>query len=112
MAKSLIRNTIAGKTYGFIVPADDVNAKAFADVALEGEYAVYANTATTGNENEANVLEYTITGRNASGKKETFSFYAPSTKTEADILTALKDKTFNGVKFEQIFIINASVAKG
>ncbi|WP_170000596.1 hypothetical protein [Campylobacter sp. RM9328] len=107
MAKSLIRNTINGRRYGFIVPADDVVAGTFAAAALDGEYSIYLQTGESGTETEAAVLEYTITGKNNAGAKTTFSFYAKPSVTENDIHTALIEKTFNGVKFDEIYIISA-----
>ena len=38
--------------------------------------------------------------------KHTFQFYADFSKDEDEIRTALLNKTFNGVKFEEVFVIN------
>jgi hypothetical protein len=106
MAKSLIRNTLGNRTFGFALPADGATAKTFCDNNLDGTYEVFEVEASSGNETEAEFYDVTVTGKNAAGRKTTFRFYASSTKNEDEIMTALQDKTFNGVKFEQIYIIN------
>ncbi|AQW84185.1 hypothetical protein CPIN18021_0315 [Campylobacter pinnipediorum subsp. caledonicus] len=112
MAKTLIRNKIASKTFGMALPASAETAKAFADVALEGEYAIFERKSEQGNDTEAQVIEYVVTGKSEAGFKTTFSFYANANKTEVDIKTALLEKTFNGVKFDEIYIISAKYVKG
>lgn len=112
MAKTLIRNKIAGKNYGFIVPADNEKAKAFADVALDGEYEIYERKSETGDSAEAAAIEYTVTGKSDTGHKTTFSFYAKANVGEAEIKTALLNKTFNGVRFSELYIISAKNVKG
>ena len=42
----------------------------------------------------------------ASKAKTTFQFYADYSKDEDEIRTAPLNKTFNGVKFEEVFVIN------
>ncbi|WP_216842255.1 hypothetical protein [Campylobacter sp. CCUG 57310] len=64
MAKSLVRNQIAGRTFGFAVPADGATAKTFCDNHLEGIYNIYEVESTSGNEVEASVLRVTVTGKN------------------------------------------------
>ena len=107
MAKSLIRNTLGSRTFGFAVPADGATAKTFADNNLDGKYVVYEVESTSGNEVETDVWDVTVTGKSATTKgKHTFQFYANFNKTEDEIHTALLNKTFNGVKFEEVFITN------
>ena len=106
MAKSLIRNTLGNRTFGFALPADGATAKTFCDNNLDGTYEVFEVEASSGNDTVAEFYDVTVTGKNAAGRKTTFRFYASSTKNEDEIMTALQDKTFNGVKFEQIYIIN------
>ena len=40
MAKSLIRNTLGNRTFGFAVPADGATAKTFAENNLDGKFVV------------------------------------------------------------------------
>ena len=106
MAKSLIRNTLGNRTFGFAVPADGATAKTFAENNLDGKFVVYEVEATSGNEVVSDFWDVTVTGKNTAGKKHTFQFYADFSKDEDEIRTALLNKTFNGVKFESVFIIN------
>ena len=106
MAKSLIRNTLGNRTFGFAVPADGATAKSFCENHLDGTYQVFEVEESLGNDTVAEFYDVTVTGKNAANRKTTFRFYASSTKNEDEIMAALQDKTFNGVKFESIFIIN------
>ncbi|QKG28765.1 hypothetical protein [Campylobacter sp. RM16187] len=108
MAKSLIRNQLAGRTFGFALPADGATAKTFCDNHLEGTYSVYEVEATQGNEVEAKVLRVTVTGKSAAGRKHTITFYGKAGLKESEIRTALQDVTFNNVKFDEVFVINIS----
>ena len=94
MAKSLIRNTLGNRTFGFAVPADGATAKTFAENNLDGKFVV-------------DLWDVTVTGKSATTKtKHSFQFYAKFNKTEDEIRTALLNKTFDGVKFEEVFVIN------
>ena len=107
MAKSLIRNTLGSRTFGFAVPADGAAAKTFADNNLDGKYVVYEVESTSGNDVVTDLWDVTVTGKSATTKgKHTFQVYADFSKTEDEIRTALLNKTFNGVKFEEVFITN------
>ena len=107
MGKSLIRNTLGNRTFGFAVPADGATAKTFAENNLDGKFVVYEVESTSGNEVVADLWDVTVTGKSAASKaKTTFQFYADYSKDEDEIRTALLNKTFNGVKFEEVFVIN------
>ena len=93
MAKSLIRNTLGNRTFGFAVPADGATAKTFAENNLDGKFVVYEVESTSGKSE-------------TSKGKHTFQFYADFSKDEDEVRTALLNKTFNGVKFEEVFVIN------
>ena len=76
MAKSLIRNTLGGRTFGFAVPADGATAKTFADNNLDGKYVVYEVESTSGNDVVTDLWDVTVTGKSATTKgKHTFQFY-------------------------------------
>lgn len=109
--KVLIKNTINGRTYTFALPCSGAEAKTFCDNALEGTYVVLFRGSEAGNSNEPSVIEYTITGKSQAGHKATFSFYSKPSIDEAQIKTALAGKTFNGVKFDDIYIIGARTVK-
>ena len=106
MSKCLVKNTINNRTYGFALPCGGAEAKAFCDNALEGTYVILTRASEQGNSSEASVVEYTITGKNNAGNKTTFSFY-----TKPSVDDALAGKTFNGVKFDEIYVISAKKAK-
>ena len=57
MAKSLIRNTLGNRTFGFAVPADGATAKTFAENNLDGKFVVYEVEATSGNEVVSDLLD-------------------------------------------------------
>ena len=109
--KVLIKNTINWRTYTFALPCSGAEAKTFCDNALEGTYVVLFRGSEAGNSNEPSVIEYTITGKSQAGHKATFSFYSKPSIDEAQVKTALAGKTFNGVKFDDIYIIGARTVK-
>lgn len=109
--KVLIKNTINERTYTFALPCGGAEAKTFCENALEGTYVVLFRGSEAGNSNEPSVIEYTITGKSQAGHKATFSFYSKPSIDEAQVKTALAGKTFNGVKFDDIYIISARTVK-
>ena len=109
--KVLIKNTINGRTYTFALPCRGSEAQTFCDNALEGTYVILSRGSEAGNSNEPSVIEYTITGKSQAGHKATFSFYSKPSIDEAQVKTALAGKTFNGVKFDDIYIISARTVK-
>ena len=109
--KVLIKNTINGRTYSFSLPCSGAESQTFCDNALEGTYHIFYRDAEQGNSNEPSVIEYTITGKSQAGHKATFSFYSKPSIDEAQVKTALAGKTFNGVKFDDIYIISARTVK-
>ena len=109
--KVLIKNTINGRTYSFSLPCSGAESQTFCDNALEGTYHILYRDAEQGNSNEPSVIEYTITGKNAAGNKTTFSFYTKPSIDEDQIKTALAGKKFNGVKFDEIYVISARKVK-
>lgn len=108
--KCLVRNKIAGRNFGFLLPCNAETAKGFCDMALEGTYSIYENTTSVGNEEVANnVWRVTVTGKSQAGLKASFSFYAKGNLNENEITSALKDITINGVKFDEVYIIDMSL---
>lgn len=111
MAKSLVRNVIGGRTFGFITSGDAAATKAFCDTNLEGTYAIYEVTSKAGNDVEAMVNLVTVTGKAKDGRKTTFSFYAKSNLSEDELRAGLLNVTFDGVKFEEVYIIHMQQIK-
>ena len=109
--KVLIKNTIMVELIVFLFLALVLKSQTFCDNALEGTYHILYRDAEQGNSNEPSVIEYTITGKNQAGHKATFSFYSKPSIDEAQVKTALAGKTFNGVKFDDIYIIGARTVK-
>lgn len=106
MAKTLVRNKIAERVFGMALPCDAKDAKAFCEAMLDGTYAIYERTTEKGNETEQAVNQVTITGESTDKRKATFSFYASANKNPDEIMSALKGKTFNSVKFDKVYIIS------
>nr|DAD64848.1 MAG TPA: MAP/microtubule affinity-regulating kinase 3 domain, ELKL motif, MARK3 [Caudoviricetes sp.] len=73
---------------------------------LDGTYAIYERTTEKGNETEQAVNQVTITGESEDKRKATFSFYVSASKNPDEIMSALKGKTFNSVKFDKVYIIS------
>ena len=106
MAKSLIVNTLGGKRKFVYVPCNDVKAATFASTFLDGEYGVYAKESGFGTDSgitAANSVK--VFGRDTTNfTSMTLAFTAKSTKTDEEIITSLKGKTFNGVKFDEVSV--------
>lgn len=105
MAKSLVRQQLGDRTFSFVLPADGATAKTFVEANIDGEYAILESVSKSGSDVETKVLDTTVTIKSASEHKVTFSFYAKSTADENSIRAALKAKTFNGVKADDVYII-------
>uniref|UniRef100_UPI003AF82286 hypothetical protein n=1 Tax=Campylobacter hyointestinalis TaxID=198 RepID=UPI003AF82286 len=105
MSKVLVRNRLAEKTFGFVLPCDVDTASTFCTNNLDGTYEIYQakDMVDKGITNGVNVV--TVTGKNEQGYKHTFTFFARANWTEEEIKVALKNKTFNNVKFAEVFII-------
>lgn len=106
MAKSLVRFKLAERTFGFITSADAEVTKAFCDANLDGIYAIYQVTSKVGSDIETIVNRVTVTGKAEDGRKTTFSFYAKQNLSEDEIRAALLNKTFNDVRFSEVYIID------
>ncbi|RAZ51696.1 hypothetical protein [Campylobacter hyointestinalis] len=104
MSKVLVRNYLGEKTFGYNLPCDYDTASTFCANNLDGLYEIYEVKETI-DKGEADGTKVTVTGKNAQGNKHTFSFIAKSTFNEDEIKTALKNKTFNNVRFEEVYII-------
>jgi len=102
----MIVNTLGEKKLTCYVPAGATEAAAFAAAVLDGEYAVYTAGATTGSDLVNEARDVTVMIQNEiTGEKGYLRFLIDTTKHEGDVITALKDKTFNGVKAEKVVII-------
>jgi len=107
MAQSLIRNKVGEKTYNIYVPADDANAKSFADAVLEGTYEVLAKSSTAGSDAVTEAEDVTIFYEEDATKKRGYlRFLAKSSSDEEAILSALVGKTYNGIKADKVVIIS------
>ncbi|WP_457622989.1 hypothetical protein [Persephonella sp.] len=107
MAKSLIRNTLGSKTYGFSVPAGATDAVAFADAVLDGEYEVYTKVSESGNENVTSAYHVRVQIRDSnSDKRDYITIYLDINKNENDLVSALKGKVINGINVDEVVIIN------
>lgn len=110
--KTLVRNKLGNRTYGFALPCTGEAANTFCQNFLDGEYSIYESKSKVGNPAEAKVSKVTVTGKNSASKdKVTFSFYAKPTLNEDEIRTALLNITANGVKLDEIYVINMEVVQ-
>ena len=104
--KSLIVNTLGGKRKFVYLPTTDAKAQTFASTFLDGEFAVYAKESGFGTDSgvtAANTVK--VFGRDTTNfTSVTLSFTAKANKSDEEIITALKGKTFNGVKFDDVYV--------
>lgn len=111
--ETLVKNKLGTKTVSFRLPADDATAKTFCETFLDGEYAGFLKTGVEGTDSATAYNDVTVMIKNTAGLKTYINMAVKSTKSEDDIYTALKDKTFNGVKADELAIIkmrNVSLA--
>ena len=103
--KTMIRNKLGNRIKTIYVPASDTDAKTFAEDFLEGEYEVLSYVDSTGSDAVTTANDVNIMIKAADGAKTYFSFLADTTHDEDAIFTALKGKTFNGVKADELYIL-------
>lgn len=108
MGKTLVKNILGNKTHTFTLPCDDTVASAFCAEFLDGEYAGFVETSTTGTDTPTPYKQVSVVIENTLGYKAYLNMAVKATKSEADIYTALTGLTFNGVKAEKIAIIRMS----
>ena len=108
MAISMIRQKLGNKTFTNYVPAGADDAKSFADSFLPGEYEILEKVGESGSDTATEARFYSVMLRNEESHEKTYlSFYAKSNKADSDVISALKGKTFNGVKADTVIILNA-----
>lgn len=97
--KSVISNIVSGKTKYISVPTNAVNAQAFAENFLEGDYAIYAQSSVVGTDTVtvAPVIFDVYFKNVASDDKGYLTLWVPHNKTENDVITALTGLSLNGV---------------
>ena len=105
MAKSLVRNKLGSKVFGFVIPADANSASDFLAL-LDGEYEVYEKVAEQGNEsvNEAYKVRLQIRDTNTD-KRDYISMYVDTTKNENDVKSAFLGQVVNGINVDEVVII-------
>lgn len=104
MAKTMVQNKLGVKTNSFYLPASTTVAQSFCENFLDGEYAGFELTSTTGSDVAASYNQVTVVGSNEAGRKVYLNLAVKATKTEDEIYTALAGLTLNGVKFDNIAI--------
>ena len=109
MAKSLVVNTLGGKRKFIYLPCNDTVAADFATQMLDGEHEVYAKESAMGTDSGITAARsVTVSGKDTTTfKKATLSFTAKANKSTDDIELALKGKTYNGVKFDEVTVIKS-----
>jgi hypothetical protein len=107
-AVSMIRQRLGNKTFTSYVPATDENAKALADAVLPGEYEILTKVGESGSETVSDgYRHWVVMIKNENDVKTYLSFVSPLNKDSNDVISALKGKTFNGVKADEVVIINS-----
>jgi len=104
--KAIIRNLFDNKVNTFSVPAGAAAAQAFADGALDSVYEIYHTPVAVGSDVVASYNSATIIGENLAGAKVYIDVNVKSTVSSEDIIGAVATKTFDGVKFDKVSIIN------
>jgi len=108
MGVCMVRQKLGTKTFTNYFPADDENAKAFADALMPGEYEILKKVGESGSDTATDAKFFSVMLRNEESHEKTYlSFYAKSNKTTNDVISALKGKTFNGVKADTVIILKA-----
>jgi len=105
---SMIRQKLGNKVFTTYVPATDENAKNFAETLLPGEYEVLTKIGENGSDNVTDGYRFwSVMIKNTNDLKTYLTFAAPLNKSSNDIISALKGKTFNNVKADEVVIINS-----
>lgn len=102
--KTMVLNTVNAKTSSYFFPCTAEQAGAFAAEFFEGEYAVYENKGSVGNEvvTVAPTL-FSVMMRDDTTKDIAFAnFVVPASKTENDLFAVLLGKTLNGIKVDYV----------
>ncbi len=109
MSVCMVRQKLGTKTFTNYFPADDENAKAFADALMPGEYEILKKVGESGSDSGiTEARKWSIMIRDEESHKKTYlHFFTSTAKTEKDVREALLGKTFNGVKADTIVVIKA-----
>ena len=107
MAKTLVVNKLGNRRFTMYWPANATNAQQVADTLLDGEYEIYESKGVQGNQVVTGQYKHVLVmGQDdATHKKLYLNFYVPFGKSEDDIYAALSGKTFNGVKFDTVYVL-------
>lgn len=103
--KSLIRNKLGDKAYGFSVPAPASDLSGFLNL-LEGTYEVYEKKSETGSDDVSSAFRVRLQIRNSStDARDYLTMYVDITKNENDVKNALVGKNVNGIDVDEVVII-------
>jgi hypothetical protein len=105
MAESLVKNKLGNVVKSFRLPCDDTVASTFADSFLDGEYAIYSKVGVAGSDTATSYNDVSVMVKSSTGLKTYLNLAVKSTKSEDEIFSALKGKTFNGVLADEVAII-------
>jgi len=107
MAKSMIVNSFdGGKSLTTYVPAGATEAQAFADAVMDSATTVFEETSIAGSDLvDTSRYVNVMIQQTDSGAKAYLNFTIPTSKHEGDVISALQDKTINGVKADKIIIV-------
>jgi len=109
MATSILVNKLGDRRFTHYLPSTAQNAQDFAAL-LDGEWDIYEKVGSSGNDQVSGEYQHAtiMIQDNTTKKKAYFRVYIKNTVSEDDITTALKGKTYNGVKADTVYVLNLS----
>lgn len=106
MAKSMVTQKLGNKIYTNYIPADATASQTFADAVMDGETVTYSATAPVGSDAVDESFAITIMIQQDSDNAKTYlNLVIPVSKDEGDVSDALRGKTYNGVKADNLVVI-------
>jgi len=103
--KSMVVQKLGDKLVTNYFPANSTGALAFAEDVLDGELTVYKASDPVGSDAVDTSIAVSVMIRQDSDNKKTYlNFVIKATKTDKDVIDALKGKTINGIKADNVII--------
>jgi hypothetical protein len=104
--KTLVKNKLGNKTVSMYLPCGTTEAETFCTNFLDGEYIGLEQMGVSGSDVATPYNQVNIMLKSDAGLKTYLNLAVKSAKSEDEIYTALKGKTYNGVKADNMAIIS------
>ena len=104
--ETLVKNKLGNKTVSFRLPCGTTDAETFCTNFIDGEYIGLEKMSVSGSDVATPYNQVNVMIKSDAGLKTYMNLAVKSTKTEDEIYTALKGKTFNGVVAQNLAIIS------